>query len=200
MADNTPITPGVGQSIRTVNRVGTTNNTEVVIPDIGGPAANPENLLTAGQQLAANSVPVASARDVVALIARDDQQFDDDGNPMVGISPITDIATDTTLKQIQNAITGPACQPGPPGSSAVGTTVVALLGANVLRKGLVLTNISTTGQIIYLGLNGAQPVVGSGIALWPGDVWEMDRYTLVLGAINAIASAASGAMAIQEFS
>ena len=52
---------------------------------------------------------------------------------------------------------------------AVGVTVVvAIVVANPNRKGLVLTNTSTAGQTISLGLNGAQAAVLSGIVLWPG--------------------------------
>jgi hypothetical protein len=200
MADNTILPPGSGgDTIRTLNRAGVVK-TEVVQLDVGGPEPNAEVLLGLGQQTAQNSLPVASARDVIALIARDDQQLDDDGNPMVGISPITDIATATMQGQMVNAIVGPVLTPLAPTSVAVGVTVVAVVVANPNRKGLVLTNTSTAGQTISLGLNGAQAVVLNGIVLWPGDVWEMDRYSIVLGPINAIASAASGALAVQEFS
>jgi hypothetical protein len=202
VSDNTTLPPGAGgDTIRTLDRTGTGSpKTEVVQLDVGGPEPNSEELLSLGKQLADDSLPVALASDVVSLFARDDQQLDDDGNPMVGISPITDIATDTTAKQIQAAVNGPVLTPLAPNSVAVGVTVVAIVVANPNRKGLVLTNTSTAGQTISLGLNGAQAAVLSGIVLWPGDVWEMDRYSIVLGPINAIASAASGALAVQEFS
>jgi|SRR6185295_6711281 len=83
-----------------------------------------------------------------------------------------------------------------PTVASVGTGSAQAVGANVNRKGLVLTNLSTNN--ISFGI-GAAAVLGSGITLIPGGVWEMDEGTFNLAQINAIAGGASSNLAIQEF-
>ena len=67
MADNTTLNPGVnGDVIRDLQRPSGAK-TQVVGLDLGGNSANPEVLITAGQQLAASSVPVVLAYDQSTL-------------------------------------------------------------------------------------------------------------------------------------
>ena len=196
MADNTPLNVGAGgDKIRTLDRGRADGaKVEVVQLDFGGGDAGTETLVTP-------QTPLPAAFITPQLVVIDGAQFDDDGiiffNPN---APSADISTGTLQTQILNAVVGRDGTGLQPLSVAIGVASVAVVGANPLRNGLVLTNTSTTGQIIYLGLEGALAVVGSGIPLWPGDSWVMDRYTYMDGAINGIASAAAGSMAIQEFS
>ena len=83
-----------------------------------------------------------------------------------------------------------------PTSATVGVSSAQALASNVNRKGLVLTNTSINK--ICIGI-GATAVLNSGITLYPGGVWVMDEFNFTTGAINAIASAGSSNLAIQEF-
>ena len=196
MADNTPLNVGAGgDKIRTLDRGRADGaKVEVVQLDFGGGDAGTETLVTP-------QTPLPAAFITPQPVALDGAQFDDDGiiffNPN---APSADISTGTLQTQILNAVVGRDGTGLQPLSVAIGVASVAVVGANPLRSGLILINTSTTGQIIYLGLEGALAVVGSGITLWPGDGWTMDRYSYMDGAINGIASAAAGSMAIQEFS
>lgn len=91
----------------------------------------------------------------------------------------------------------PTQSPASPTAATVGVTTASAVSSNASRTGLVLTN--TSGNIISLGL-GAAAVLNSGITLFPYGSWTMDQFTFTTGAINAIASAASSNLAIQEFS
>ena len=88
------------------------------------------------------------------------------------------------------------------GSAPTAVTVNAssgtVIASNANRKGLVLTNTSTGGQSISLHLANGTAVLNSGITLWPGDSFTMTPWTFTTAQINGIASAASGAMGIQE--
>lgn len=83
-----------------------------------------------------------------------------------------------------------------PATATVGVTSAQALAANSARKGLVIFNESA--NTVSIGI-GATAVLSSGITLFPGGVWFMDEYTMTTAAINAIASAASSAISIQEF-
>lgn len=82
-----------------------------------------------------------------------------------------------------------------PTSASVGTSSAQAVASNASRRGLILTN--TSANIISLGI-AATAVLNSGITLAPYAVWFMDEYSFATGAINAIASAASSNLAIQE--
>jgi hypothetical protein len=61
-ADNTELPPGVGgDTVRDLARQGGTAKTQVVQLDLGGATLNAEKLITAGQQVMADSVPVTMA-------------------------------------------------------------------------------------------------------------------------------------------
>lgn len=83
-----------------------------------------------------------------------------------------------------------------PTFATVGVASASAVASNASRKGLVLTN--TSSNTISLGL-GATAVLNSGITLTPRGVWVMDERTFTTAAVNAIASAASSNLAIQEF-
>lgn len=83
-----------------------------------------------------------------------------------------------------------------PTAATVGVTSAQAVATNGSRKGLILTNTSSTASISF-GL-GAAAVLNSGITLTPYGVWVMDEFTFTTGAINAIASLASTNLAIQE--
>lgn len=62
MSDNTLLNPGTGgDTVRDLARQGGSVKTQVVQLDLGGPSANAEALITAGQQVMAASVPVVLA-------------------------------------------------------------------------------------------------------------------------------------------
>lgn len=85
---------------------------------------------------------------------------------------------------------------GAPAAATVGAASAEALAANSARRGLVMVN--TSNNTISLGL-GATAVLNSGITLLAnGGTWVMDRDTFTTAAVNAIASAASSNLAIQE--
>lgn len=124
---------------------------------------------TVGQKTMANSVPVVISSDQGAV-------------------PVTLSGTNSTKTDLT---------PSSPTFSSVGVASAQAVAANANRKGLVLVNTSDTATI-SLGF-GAAAVLNSGITLAPGDVYIMDEYTFDLGAVNAIASAASTNLAVQEY-
>jgi hypothetical protein len=68
MADNTELPPGIGGDlVRDLARQGGLVKTQVIQLDLGGSSANAEKLITAGQQLMADSVPVVLASNQPAL-------------------------------------------------------------------------------------------------------------------------------------
>ena len=87
--------------------------------------------------------------------------------------------------------------PSSPTAASVGVASAQVVAANANRKGLVLVNTSTAR--ISLGF-GAAAVLDSGITLYPQGSFQMDIATFDLGAVNAIASAATSNLAIQEYS
>ena len=86
--------------------------------------------------------------------------------------------------------------PSAPTAASVGVTSAQAVAANANRKGLVLINTSV--NTISLGF-GSAAVLNSGVTLYPNGIYEMDEYLFDLGAVNAIASAASSNLAIQEY-
>ncbi len=84
-----------------------------------------------------------------------------------------------------------------PTAASVGVGSGQVVAANTSRKGLVLINTSTA--YISLGI-GVAAVLYSGITLNPsGGTFEMDSFMFFTDAVNAIASAGSSNLAIQEF-
>jgi hypothetical protein len=182
MTDNTQLPPGTGgDTIRTLDKTGTgLPKTEVVAIDLGGGDGRSENILT---------FPIPTAPDIPS---------DDDSYPTLSLSPNTMDALETLFRQLMAAVLGPQGAPGPPLSVAVGVASVLAAQANSGRKGMVVTNTSTSGQVISLGL-GFPAVAAAGIVLQPNNYWWMDVKSFTTGQINAIASAASGSVAVQEF-
>lgn len=88
--------------------------------------------------------------------------------------------------------------PSAPTVAAIAITTGQAVAAAATRKGLILRNLSTSGQRISLGF-GSSAVLDSGITLYPQDVFCMEEYDFDTGAVNAISSAASGSLAIQEY-
>ena len=192
MADNTLLNPapllGGGDLVRTLARstgASVPSKTEVVQLDFGGQDASPESLVSV-----TNPLPVAPPL----------APTDADGVPLVNVgAPSADVATASRQGQIIDAVLGPVLNPAGPATVAVGIASVVVVALNPGRRGLVLTNTSTAGQTISFNLSGGLAVALSGLVLWPGDVFEMDRYTFVTGTINGIASAAAASVAVQEF-
>lgn len=87
-------------------------------------------------------------------------------------------------------------------SVTVGTTSVEVSPARRprQRQALVITNVSTGGQIVYL-MWADEAIAGKGIPLFPGGAWSESvdsAYTPPKGKISAIASGALGSIAIHE--
>lgn len=83
-----------------------------------------------------------------------------------------------------------------PTSASVGTSSSSIVASNGNRKSLIIKNLSV--NTISFGL-GQTAILNSGLTLAPYEVWTMNEYTFVTGAINAIASDTSSAVSIQEF-
>lgn len=91
-----------------------------------------------------------------------------------------------------------ALTPSAATSVSVGVASTTVLASNANRKGLVVTNISNAK--ISFNLLGGSAVINTGVTLYPGWIWEMDAYTFTTNGINAISSAASSIVTVQEFS
>lgn len=109
-------------------------------------------------------------------------------------TPPTTASSATTATFVQNATD---LTPAAPTAATVGVASAQAVAANASRRGLVLTN--TSANRISLGF-GATAVLDSGVTLFPGGIFQMDMHLFDLGAVNAIASAASSNLAIQEYS
>lgn len=113
------------------------------------------------------------------------------------LGAIINPATEEKQQEIIDALTSVfSVTPSSPTFATVGISSGQILASNLNRKSLIITNTSV--NIIYLGI-GATAVVGSGITLYPGGSLILDKDGIVTGAINAIASAASSNVSIQEF-
>lgn len=88
--------------------------------------------------------------------------------------------------------------PSAPTTAVVGVASASAVAAQATRKGLILRNTSTTSQRISLGF-GSAAVLDSGITLYPQDAYCMNEYDFDTSVVNAIASAASASLAIQEY-
>jgi hypothetical protein len=86
--------------------------------------------------------------------------------------------------------------PSSPTLATVGVASAQAVAAAATRKGLILVNTSTVN--ISLGF-GSTAVLNSGVTLLPGATFVMDEYSFDVGAVNAIAAAASSNLAVQEY-
>jgi len=86
-----------------------------------------------------------------------------------------------------------------PTTATIGVASGTALATNANRKGAYLKNTSTTGQRISIAFSGGTAVLDSGITLEVGDAYFMGEYDFTTGAINAIASAASARLSVQEW-
>lgn len=130
------------------------------------------------------------------------------GNKSAGTLRVV-IATDqvqltNALKVDGSAVTQPVSVTGAttgsaPSTATIGTGSATVIASNANRKGLALTNTSTSGQRISLHFANGTAVLDSGITLWPGDSFVMSPYTFTTSAITGIGSAASGTIGLQEF-
>ncbi|MGH8265982.1 MAG: hypothetical protein ACRETH_10690 [Steroidobacteraceae bacterium] len=188
MADDVLLNPGTGPgSVRALDRKGTgAPVTEVHSVDAGGAAPGRERIVS----------PVLPFP-VEALLSG---LVDPDGilyiNPF---APSADPSTGARQSDLIDAVNGKPLAPLDPDSANIGVKSGAVLGANAGRRGLKLTNTSTGGQAFSLNLKGGAAVLYSGMTLYPGDVWNMDRNDFTAGAINGIASATGGTAGIQEW-
>lgn len=112
--------------------------------------------------------------------------FKDNSGNLVGISASTPLpVTEQPFSSTADA----------PVDSVVGTSSSTVLAANVLRKGLTLTNISF--ETISLSFGAFPAVLFSGITLGPGGSYWMDSYEYTTASVNAIATGTSN-LSIQE--
>lgn len=122
--------------------------------------------------------------------------------------PVTVQATDLDIRNLVFAtdkvdasgssvsITKTDLTPSAPTAASVGVASAQILASNANRKGLILVNTSVNR--ISLGF-GSTAVLDSGPTLYPQGSFNMGEYDFDTGAVNAIASAASSNIAIQEY-
>lgn len=151
-------------------------------------------------QLRATPVPVSGT--VTASGPLTDAQLRATPVPVSGTVTATGPLTDTQLRATPVPVSGTVTTKTPltgavPATVVVGLTSALAVASNGSRKGLVLINTGSTARI-SLGLNGNAAVLSSGITLEGGQSWVMDEFTFTTGQINAIASLAAQALAIQE--
>lgn len=102
----------------------------------------------------------------------------------------------TNALSLKVTVVPPTLTVSSPTFATVGVTSASALSSNANRKGLVMTN--TSSSKISLNISGGTAVINSGIVLYPGGNWYMDEFTFTTSAIFAIASTASSNLAIQE--
>lgn len=90
-----------------------------------------------------------------------------------------------------------ALSPQPPTSVSVGTSTGEVLAANSSRKGLIITNTSTTATVSLAFGISAQ--LNKGLTLLPGATWNMGEYDFTTAQVQGIASAAATNVSVQEF-
>lgn len=116
------------------------------------------------------------------------------GSPASGIVTVQGIAS---MTPVQVTVNKTALTAASPAAATVGVATAEAVAAAATRKGLILVN--TSNNWISIGI-GVDAVLYSGITLAPlGGSWQMDEYCFSTAAINAIASAASSNLAIQQF-
>lgn len=87
--------------------------------------------------------------------------------------------------------------PSAPSITNCNITSNEVIPANLNRAGIILINVANQEASFAFGADAA--VLGYGITLFPGDVWEMDDKSFTTAAINGIGAAASTNIAFQEF-
>lgn len=83
-----------------------------------------------------------------------------------------------------------------PAAISVGVVSTAILAANAARKSARIVNTSLNRVSLAFG---APAVLDSGMTLYPGGAFNMDRFDYNTAAINGIASAAASNVGVQEF-
>jgi len=141
---------------------------------------------------------VTSPVDVTDKPARDLGKIDiaslDQYTPVAGRLPVDGSGVTQPVSGVVSTKTDLA--PSAPTFATVGVASAQAVAAAATRKGLILVN--TSGNTISLGF-GATAVLNSGVTLLAGMAFSMDEYSFDLAAVNAIASAASSNLAIQEY-
>jgi hypothetical protein len=84
-----------------------------------------------------------------------------------------------------------------PATANVTATSGTVVSSNLNRKGLIITNLTSTRVFLAFGSNPA--VSNRGIMLANGGTFVMDAYTFTTEAIQAITTLGSSALSIQEF-
>lgn len=100
-----------------------------------------------------------------------------------------------TLAQIT---THPALTASSPVATTAGTSSAQLVASNSSRKGLIITNYSNNW--VFLAFSGGTAVLEGGVPLAPnGGSYNMTKDDFTTGQVNAIATAASSKVAVQEY-
>lgn len=204
--DNATISVVGGGTEATAQRVTiASDSTGVLSVDDNGASLTVDNpalsVVGGGTEATAQRVTIAS--DSTGVLSVDDNggALTIDGT-LTGITNVVHVDDNSSSLTVDGTVTAVPGTPtdlaaASPAAASVGVASAQAVAANASRKGLVFVN--TSGNRISFGL-GATAVLDSGITLYPGGVWEMDERTFDTAAVNAIASAASSNLAIQEFS
>ena len=176
------------------------------VTSITNPVSVTGTFYQATQPVSVSSLPLPSG----ASTSAKQPAFGAAGSAATDVLTVQGIASMTPFKVDGSAVVQPvsigstinvssksALTAAAPASASVGTSSAQALASNGSRKGAVFVNRSA--NTISLAI-GAAAVLNSGITLTPNGTWVMDDYTFATGAINAIASAASSTLSIQEFS
>lgn len=133
----------------------------------------------------------SSATGIIQVVSPSAGQFFTTTNLSDGNGTVINSNANSLNVNTKTALTANA-----PGSATIATTSALFLAANASRKGLIVTNLSTQIECFAIG---TAAILNSGICLFPGSVWNMKENDFTVGAINAIAGAASSASSYQEF-
>jgi hypothetical protein len=110
----------------------------------------------------------------------------------------TEAKQDDIITAIESSVS-PVSNAAPSAPTLVNANITSneIISANANRAGIEMVNTSINIVSLAFGVHAASLL--SGITLYPGDTWVMDEKSYTTLAINAIGSAASCNLAVQEF-
>ena len=149
-ADNTILNTGTGgDTIRDLARLAGSVKTQVIALDLGGAAGNAENLITAGQQTMANSMPVAIASNQTSL-------------PVTATQSLGSAAT-RFFAQVSDGTNSPAIKAASTAAVAADPALTVAISPNN-ALGITQSDTSISGTISATDILAAAPA-GNGVLI-----------------------------------
>lgn len=148
MSDNS--SQGGQDTIRDLARQSGTVKTQVVQLDLGGSSANAENLITAGQQVMANSVPVVFASDQSAFNTTSAAARDSWGQALAVVAAST-VTVTSVVAPANYRIRGMVCNGTGDGYFAIKVASVTVLSGRIRVSAQMLVITLPNGIAVASG-------------------------------------------------